>query len=149
MQRPSWEVFFSRGFFILKVKFYDKIIIKIWNIFNLFSSKTMLTVQWLKFKQNVEEIWNVIHRNKLNKDSYEMLDNAKKRILSAVDNKELDQNLVNSLEIALKWIKAFLKEAQSKDFKDIKEYKKLLIETESFLDKEAKSIKVKVMKKKS
>lgn len=109
----------------------------------------MLTVQWLKFKQNVEEIWNVIHRNKLNKDSYEMLNNAKKRILSAVDNKELDQNLVNSLEIALKWVKAFLKEAQSKDFKDIKEYKKLLIEIESFIDKEVKSIKVKVMKKKS
>lgn len=109
----------------------------------------MLTIQWLQFKQNVEKIWNVIHRNKLNKDSYEMLDNAKKRILSAVDNKELDQNLVNSLETALKWIKAFLKEAQSKDFKDIKEYKKLLIETESFIDKEAKSIKVKVMKKKS
>lgn len=109
----------------------------------------MLTVQWLKFKQNVEEIWNVIHRNKLNKDGYDMLDNAKKRILSAVDNKELDQNLVNSLETALKWIKAFHKETQNKDFKDIKEYKKLLIETESFLDKEAKSIKVKVMKKKS
>ena len=106
----------------------------------------MLTVQWLKFKQNVEEIWNFIHRNKLNKDSYEMLDNAKKRILSAVDNKELDQNLVNSLETALKWVKAFLKEAQTKD---IKEYKKLLIETESFIDKEVKSIKVKVMKKKS
>ena len=109
----------------------------------------MLTVQWLKFKQNVEEIWNFIHRNKLNKDSYEMFDNAKKRILSAIDNKELDQNLINSLETALKWVKAFLKEAQNKDFKDIKEYKKLLIETESFLDKEAKSLKVKVMKKKS
>ena len=75
-----------------------------------------------------------------------MLDNAKKRILSAVDNKELDQNLVNSLETALKWVKAFLKKAQTKD---IKEYKKLLTETESFLDKEIKSIKVKVMKKKS
>lgn len=109
----------------------------------------MLTVQWLQFKQNVEEIWNVIHRNKLNKDSYEILDNAKKRILSAVDNKELDQSLVNSLETALKWVKAFLKEAQTKDFKEIKEYKKLLTETDSFLDKEAKSIKVKVMKKKS
>ena len=78
-----------------------------------------------------------------------MLDNAKKRILSAVDNKELDQNLVNSLETALKWVKAFLKEAQTKDFKEIKEYKKLLTETDSFLDKEAKSVKVKVMKKKS
>lgn len=78
-----------------------------------------------------------------------MFDNAKKRILSAIDNKELDQNLINSLETALKWVKAFLKEAQNKDFKDIKEYKKLLIETESFLDKEAKSLKVKVMKKKS
>ena len=78
-----------------------------------------------------------------------MLDKAKKRILSAVDNKETDQNLLNSLETALKWVKAFLKESQSKDFKDIKEYKKLLIETESFLDKETKSVKVKVMKKKS
>ena len=78
-----------------------------------------------------------------------MLDNAKKRILSSVDNKELDQNLINSLETALKWIKAFLKEAQNKDFKDIKEYKKLLTETESFIDKEVKSIKVKVMKKNS
>lgn len=109
----------------------------------------MLTVQWLQFKQNVEKIWNFIHSYKLNKDGYEMLDNAKKRILSAVDNKELDQSLVNSLETALKWIKAFLKESQNKDFKDIKEYKKLLTETESFLDKEVKSIKVKVMKKKS
>lgn len=106
----------------------------------------MLTVQWLKFKHNVEEIWKVIHNNKLNKDGFEMLDNAKKRILSAVDNKELDQNLVNSLETALKWVKAFLKETQTKDFK---EYKKLLTETESFLDKEIKSVKIKVMKKKS
>lgn len=78
-----------------------------------------------------------------------MLDNAKKRITDAVDNKEINQNLVNSLETALKWIKAFIKEAQTKDFKDLKEYKKLLTETESFLDKEIKSIKVKVMKKKS
>ena len=109
----------------------------------------MLTVQWLQFKQNVEKIWKTIHNNNLNKDGFEMLDNAKKRITDAVDNKETNQNLVNSLETALKWIKAFLKEAQTKDFKDIKEYKKLLTETESFLDKEIKSVKVKVMKKKS
>ena len=109
----------------------------------------MLTVQWLKFKQNVEEIWNIIHRNKLNKDGFEMLDNAKKRILSAVDNKELEQNLVNSLETSLKWVKVFIKEAKGKDFKEIKEYNKLLTETESFLEKEIKSIKIKVLKNKN
>lgn len=109
----------------------------------------MLTIQWLKFKQNVEEIWNIIHRNKLNKDGFEMLDNAKKRILSAVDNKELEQNLVNSLETALKWVKVFIKETKGKDFKEIKEYNKLLTETESFLEKETKYIKVKILKNKN
>lgn len=108
----------------------------------------MLTIQWLKFKKNVEEIWNIIHRNKLNKDGYEMLNNAKNRILDAVDNKEVDQFLVNVLEIALKWLNAFIKEAKKKDFKEIKEYNKLLTETESFLEKETKYIKVKAMEKK-
>ena len=109
----------------------------------------MLTVQWLKFRKNVEEIWNIIHKNKLNKDGYEMLNNAKNRILDAVDNKEVNQFLVNCLETALKWIKVFLKETKGKDFKEIKEYNKLLTELESFLEKETKSIKVKVLKNKN
>lgn len=109
----------------------------------------MLTVQWLKFKKNVEEIWNIIHKNKLNKDWFEMLNNTKNRILDAVDNKEIDQFLVNVLEIALKWLNAFIKEAKKKDFKEIKEYNKLLTETESFLDKETKYIKIQAMKNKA
>ena len=77
-----------------------------------------------------------------------MLNNAKNRILDAVDNKEVDQFLVNVLEIALKWLNAFIKEAKKKDFKEIKEYNKLLTETESFLEKETKSIKIQAMKNK-
>jgi hypothetical protein len=77
-----------------------------------------------------------------------MLNNAKNRILDAVDNKEIDQFLVNVLETALKWLNAFIKEAKKKDFKEIKEYNKLLTETESFLEKETKYIKVKAMEKK-
>ena len=108
----------------------------------------MLTAQWLKFKKNVEEIWTIIHKNKLNKDGFEMLDKAKNRILDAIDNKEVDQFLVNVLETALKWLNAFIKEAKKKDFKEIKEYNKLLTETESFLDKETKYIKIQAMKNK-
>lgn len=77
-----------------------------------------------------------------------MLNNAKNRILDAVDNKEVDQFLVNVLEIALKWLNAFIKEAKGKDFKEIKEYNKLLTETVSFLEKETKSIKIQAMKNK-
>ena len=77
-----------------------------------------------------------------------MLNNAKNRILDAIDNKEVNTFLVNALEIALKWLNAFIKEAKKKDFKEIKEYNKLLTETESFLEKETKSIKVKAMEKK-
>ena len=74
----------------------------------------MLTAQWLKFKKNVEEIWNIIHKNKLNKDGFEMLDKAKNRILDAIDNKEVDTFLVNVLETALKWLNAFIKEAKKR-----------------------------------
>ena len=77
-----------------------------------------------------------------------MLNKAKNRILDAVDNKEVDQFLVNVLETSLKWVKAFLKEAKGKDFKEIKEYNKLLTETESFLEKETKHIKIQAMKNK-
>ena len=85
----------------------------------------------------------------MNVDGFEMLNNAKERIIYAIDTKEVDQFLVNCLETALKWVKVFLKEAKGKNFKEIKEYNKLLTELESFLEKEIKSIKVKVLKNKN
>lgn len=113
----------------------------------------MLTVQWLRFKFQIEKISGYVNSYKLNQDGMQILINNTRSVLSIVDYHQNYENpskeLVPHLKSCYDWLRAFIQEAKrinNMTPEVLKEYKKELEFTKDFVEKEYKSCKIKALK---